>query len=205
MEEVVSEEEEEESETQPLAWPEASEGEETQPLPWAEEEAVPPSDPEEELLAQHPVISSSSSSRSPSPTPKRRRVSPDPQLMTTTLTPNFRTLLSSLQKHERRQHNGMQRSLDAFLTRPASSAMQHPQEEEDRSGLCDDLEDVLSDDQDAGEETQPLAWSSPPEKRGMSRSSSGVSSTSGLSLLPGPESVFLQEADEGVRSFFDRL
>lgn len=172
---------------------------------------VPPSDDEDLLL--EPVVLSSSSSPSPSrptspspfsPTAKKRRrieVSPTlvrsnrrlPKVSPITLTPSaeaagcgdqFDRVVSALRKEERRQHNGMQLSLNTFL---ASSSSKRDTTEEERevrrSGLSEDLEDVLSDDeqeeevgdstveqngsdlrQEEEEETQPLAWDSSPTR-----------------------------------------
>ncbi|EST06793.2 hypothetical protein PSEUBRA_003779 [Kalmanozyma brasiliensis GHG001] len=90
----------------------------------------------------------------------------------------FGQIVAALKKGERRQNNGMQLNLNSFVS---SSKVKAEPSEARREGLSEDLEDVLSDDDDdsgdttvtnlissyAGgdaetDETQPLPWDSSP-------------------------------------------
>lgn len=205
-----------------------------------------------------PSSCSSTSMHAPtsSPLKKRRRVEPaaetSPTLLRTplqtqrlprvspiSLTPSFTPLggsnrfdrvVAALKKEERRQNTGMQLNLSSFLTQAKAA----PTTEGDarRRGLGEDLDDVLSDDEDTtvtgilpsaevGEETQPLPWSSQTQPEPQPAARPGVlplqpsspatptqrttSSTSSAAISLPSESNLHEAGNTQLRSFFEHL
>lgn len=156
----------------------------------------PPASP----LQSRSTSPTSSSLHPHSPAHKRRRIDPNdpgtsptlirtpiqrlPKVSPITLTPTtpgqngsrrFDRVVAALRKEERRQNTGMQLSLNGFISQRKDQPTDE-QMEQRRAGLSEDLDDVLSDDDDdpadrtltrrmegegEGDETQPLPWSSP--------------------------------------------
>ncbi|KAI3485322.1 hypothetical protein L1887_51436 [Cichorium endivia] len=209
----------------PLAWPAVCD-DETQPLAWddADEEAaqipteavqlsnpigsageVPTSDDDDFLTEPGVALDAAHDS---TPVSKRRRVDtqrmamPSPVSLTSASgAGRFDSVVAALRRQERRQNSGMQLSLDRYVTKPTC-----------KLDSDDDL-DVLSDDE-VGDETQPLEWttpvkrptlqlaSSPAAATQLSTSSGASASASEISL---PSQTALDDADTQTRTFFERL